>query len=195
MDERASLRRTYRAARRGLPAATQRRHGQCIRRQFLASPLLWRTRRIAAYLSFDGEPDLRPLLLHLHGLGKILALPVAGTDNGMDFFTYHPAGGLSTNCFGIEEPDAGARWLHVLALDLVLVPLVAFDGLGNRLGMGGGFYDRRFANQPDGLRPLLVGVAHEVQRASVLPAAPWDVTLDAVLTERGWQAFTTRARL
>ena len=195
MDERASLRRIYCAARRGLPPAAQRLHGQRIRRHFLASPLPWRARRIAAYLGRDGEPDLRPLVRHLHGLGKTLALPVVRADNGMDFFTYHPDAVLSTNRFGIEEPCAGVRWLPTLALDLVLTPLVAFDGMGNRLGMGGGFYDRRFANLAEGLRPLLVGVAHEAQRAPTLPAASWDVPLDAVLTEGGWQAFTKRARL
>ena len=153
MDERTSLRRRYRARRRGLSERQQRIHADCIRRLFLASPLLWRVRRIAAYLSVDGEPDLRPLLRRLHELGKVLALPVVEAGNRMSFFVHRPDWPLVVNRFGIEEPGPQAAWLQPLALDLVLTPLTAFDHQGNRLGMGGGFYDRRFGTLPPRMRP------------------------------------------
>lgn len=192
MDERTCLRRSYRARRRGLSERQQRVHAQRIRRLFLASPLLWRTKRIAAYLSTDGEPDLRPLLRRLHALGKVLALPVVEAGSRMSFFVHRPDSSLVVNRFGIEEPALHAAWLHPLALDLVLTPLTAFDRQGNRLGMGGGFYDRRFGSLPARMRPLLVGVAHAVQEADKLPSAPWDVPLDGVLTERGWLSLSSR---
>ena len=83
-------------------------------------------------------------------------------------------------------------WINTRALDLVLAPLVAFDDQGHRLGMGGGFYDRHFGGLPERLRPLLVGVAHEIQRADALPTQPWDMPLDGILTEAGWRTFSPR---
>ena len=192
MPERSALRRRYRALRRGLSQPAQRLHAERIRRRFMASPLLWRARRIAAYLSIDGEPDLRPLLRQLHGLGKTLALPVVEDGSRMSFFAQHPKAQLVVNRFGIEEPAPQAPWVNPLALDLVLMPLVAFDGQGGRLGMGGGFYDRRFGPLPPGLRPLLVGIAHAIQQCDGLPVAPWDLPLDGVLTESGWRVFSRR---
>lgn len=192
MDERTCLRRSYRVRRQGLSERQQRAHAERIRRHFLASPLLWRARRIAAYLSVDGEPDLRPLLRRLHELGKVLALPVVENGSRMSFFAHSPDRSLVVNRFGIEEPAPQAAWVRPLALDLVLTPLTAFDRQGNRLGMGGGFYDRRFGSLPPRLRPLLVGVAHAVQEADELPSAPWDIPLDGVLTERGWRSWSSR---
>ena len=192
MNERAALRRRFRSLRQGLSAAAQRRHAERIGRRFMASPLAWRARRIAAYLSTDGEPDLRPLLRRLRQQGKMLALPVVENGGQMSFFAQPGDGPLVLNRFGIEEPAPGTPWIHPLALDLVLMPLVAFDGDGHRLGMGGGFYDRRFGALPVRMRPLLVGVAHSLQQAEKLPTAPWDLDLDGVLTEQGWQVFGNR---
>ncbi len=110
----------------------------------------------------------------------------------MSFFIHSPEAPLTRNRFGIEEPPLSAPWINTRALDLVLAPLVAFDDQGNRLGMGGGFYDQHFGALPKRLHPLLVGVAHELQRAEALPAAPWDVPLDGILTESGWRTFSPR---
>ena len=186
------MRRRHRSARRRLSAGQQRRRAESVRRLFLASPLAWRSRRIAAYLSVDGEVNLRPLLGSLQRMGKLLALPVIARNNWMSFFSRRPEAPLTRNRFGIEEPAPGAPWINTRSLDLVLAPLVAFDEQGNRLGMGGGFYDRHFGGLPERLRPLLVGVAHEVQRADALPLAPWDVPLDGILTEAGWRTFSPR---
>ena len=125
-------------------------------------------------------------------MGKRLALPVIGRWGNMSFRAYDATTPLAANAYGIEEPVAGGRPLSTLSLDVVLTPLVAFDGNGNRLGMGGGYYDRHFGAAPTSLRPLLIGVAHQLQCAPSLPAAPWDVPLDAVLTESGWRGFSKR---
>ena len=190
--DRSALRRHYRNARRALSAGAQRRHSIAISCGFLRSPLMWRAARIAAYLAIDGEPDLGRLLARLAGAGKRLALPVIQRDGIMDFFAYEATMPLVPNRYGILEPAPGANHVPTLALDLVLTPLVAFDNCGNRLGMGGGFYDRHFGRLPSGLRPLLIGIAHEAQRAPTLPAAPWDLPLDGVLTEAGWHGASKR---
>lgn len=111
----------------------------------------------------------------------------------MMFAPYGPKTRLKNNRFGIPEPDVPRNKMHApKALDLVIVPLVAFDDSGNRMGMGGGYYDRsfsflRFAMEPR--HPRLVGAAHELQRVPQLEAQEWDVPLDSVVTEAGFQRF------
>ncbi len=190
--DRPTLRRQFRRARCALSVAERRRHSLSVARHFLCSPLALRN-RIAAYLAIDGEPVLEPLLARLALMGKQLALPIIERDGGMGFFTYRPSAPLVVNRHGIREPAPGAPFVATLSLSVVLAPLVAFDDDGNRLGMGGGFYDRHFAALPKKLRPVLVGVAHGIQRAPTLPSAPWDIPLDAVLTEAGLQVFSKRA--
>ncbi len=96
---------------------------------------------------------------------------------------------MVTNRFGIPEPQARhgahpARRLPAWALDLILLPLVGFDDDGQRMGMGGGFYDRTLAfTRRPGPRPHLIGLAHECQRVESLPVAPWDVPLDAIVSD------------
>ncbi|MCY3793990.1 MAG: 5-formyltetrahydrofolate cyclo-ligase, partial [Gammaproteobacteria bacterium] len=114
------MRRRHRSARRRLSAGQQRRHAESVRRLFLASPFAWRSRRIAAYLSVDGEVDLRPLLGSLQGMGKLLALPVIERNNRMSFFSYRSEAPLTRNRFGIEEPAPRAPWINTRALGLVL---------------------------------------------------------------------------
>jgi len=99
---------------------------------------------------------------------------------------------LRPNRFRIGEPVSGIR-IGARALAVVLLPLVGFDGQGNRLGSGAGYYDRllAFRHRTRG-RPLLVGVAFECQRCPGLESAPHDVPLDAVVTEAGIQFFKRR---
>lgn len=142
----------------------------------------------------DGEVDLRPLAKRLHAAGKQLALPVVRrTKDGaptLEFFSWEAGSQLLPNRYGILEPSPGATFIPALSIDLLLTPLVAFDQQGTRLGMGAGYYDRFLGPLPAGLRPMVVGVAHEAQRSPVdLPKAAWDEPLDGALTETGWQVF------
>jgi 5-formyltetrahydrofolate cyclo-ligase len=106
----------------------------------------------------------------------------------MSFVPLQCGAPLRRNAFGIEEPAGHAR-VALLTLDAVLVPLVAFDARGHRLGMGAGFYDRALRRRLDGRqtfrRPRLIGVAYAIQQAAAIERAPWDVALDLVVTERG----------
>jgi 5-formyltetrahydrofolate cyclo-ligase len=185
------MRRHYRAARRANSAADRARHTHAITRHAVTAPAVLRARRIGAYAAADGEVDLHALLGRLASRGRLIALPVIGARGRdprcMDFYRDQPGDAGIRNRYGIREPTPGAAFIDSRALDLVFVPLVAFDAAGHRLGMGAGFYDRHFGAIVAGLRPRLVGVAFEAQRMAELPAEPWDVTLDAVLTEAGWQ--------
>ncbi len=140
---------------------------------------------MAAYLAFDGEPDLRFTITQLHRRGVAVALPtVPGSDEGtLNFVSWTPATPLQPNRFGISEPR-GMEAVKLADVDIVLLPLVAFDDQGGRLGMGAGWYDRALAAEDVGA--LRVGVGWSVQQAEDLPRDPWDVPLDAVVTEQGW---------
>ncbi|MEC8438018.1 MAG: 5-formyltetrahydrofolate cyclo-ligase, partial [Pseudomonadota bacterium] len=95
--------------------------------------------------------------------------------------------------FNLRKPvlDDGAIPALPQNLDAVLMPLVSFDTRGGRLGMGGGFYDRYFANPAT--RPWMIGVAYDIQHSERrLPARPWDIPLDALVTESGYRIFAAQ---
>jgi len=190
MTSTASLRRSLRTARRSLSAAEQRRHAFRIARTIARHPAFLRARRIAAYWPTDGEMDPLPLLHLANARHKRCLLPVlrAHPKKKLWFADYRPGGPLKKNVYGIPEPRMRNRRIRLpFALDLLLLPLVAFDSECNRVGMGGGYYDRTLAylrHREHWRRPLLVGVAHECQRVNRLEANPWDVPLDLVVTEQ-----------
>ncbi len=146
---------------------------------------------LAAYLAFDGEPDVRHVLDRFTGKGKTLALPLIGPapEPAMEFHQWRPSEPLICNRYGIEEPSGG-RGVPVGDLAAVLMPLVAFDEYGGRLGMGAGFYDRALSRHRNQARPLRIGVAYSLQQVTRVPTRDHDVELHAVVTEQGW--FTCR---
>lgn len=112
-------------------------------------------------------------------------LPVVNPHTrSMTFKRYRFGEHLRPNRFGILEPGSKAPALAIEALDVVLMPLVGYDLQGNRLGMGGGFYDRAFARLRR-RRPLRIGLAHSLQQVARLERAPWDIPLHGVCTEGG----------
>ncbi len=198
MTEQAELRRRMRHLRRSLSPAEQDRHAQGLARVLGRSRVFHRARRIAAYLAADGELDPGPLILRAAGQGKRVHFPVLHRQRAgsLWFVEHRPGDPLLPNRFGIPEPLVSHRKPTPLwSLDLILLPLVAFDRHGNRLGMGGGYYDRTLAGLHSGghwRRPWLVGIAHGFQRVEQLPASPWDVPLDAVATESSLMTWRTR---
>jgi 5-formyltetrahydrofolate cyclo-ligase len=133
--------------------------------------------------------DPSPLLRLAHSRNKRCFLPVLRPHPGRTlwFLEYRPGDALEKNRFGIPEPRLRNRRIRLpWALDLLLLPLVGFDADCNRVGMGGGFYDRTLAylrHRRYWRRPLLVGIAHECQREEAIETNPWDVPLDLVATE------------
>ncbi len=181
-----------RSRRQALAPREQRRHALQLARNFTCSPLFLRCRSLAVYLAADGEIDPAPLVERVRRAGMRVFLPVLRPrpSRALWFTEYPPGTLLRRNRFGIPEPDIRRqRSVPPWGLDLVLMPLVAFDPQYNRLGMGGGFYDRTLASllrRRYWHRPRLIGLAHELQRVPALTAAGWDVPLDAVITEQGF---------
>lgn len=182
--DRATLRRQLRAARRALSSAQQAAAARRLADRLAALPALRGARRIALYWPMDGEIDPRPLRARLPR--ATFYLPVlqpfpAGT---LRFARWGRGQRLARNRFGIPEPR-GRRTVSARQLDVVLMPLTGFDTAGNRLGMGGGFYDRTLAFHRHGSRrPLLAGVAHECQQVPALPVADWDIRPHRLVTDR-----------
>jgi 5-formyltetrahydrofolate cyclo-ligase len=185
--EKAELRKSIRRRRSALTAAERRALDERINRHLLDYARRARPGTVAAFAAFDGEPDLEPALRQLDADGVRLALPVVTEGAGrstMGFRQWLPASQMLPNRYGIPEP-AGTLELRLSEVDLVLLPLVAWDEAGGRLGMGASFYDRLFEPFAARAKPLRMGVAYQLQKVDHLPLDPWDVRLHRVLTESG----------
>ncbi len=178
-----------RQQRRALSPQRQQAAALSLERRLGSHPLFLHSQHIAFYLPNDGEIDLRPLLHRALIMGKRCYLPVLSPlyHNRLWFAPYHQQSELVLNRFGIPEPAvnwAGMR--PAWTIDLVLTPLVAFDRAGNRLGMGGGYYDRTLAylrRRQHWRKPHLLGTAYDFQEVERLPHEPWDVPLHGIVTE------------
>lgn len=142
---------------------------------------------IAGYWASAGELPLHILQLRLPS-HWIWCLPVVQANRQLLFAPWRAGDDLATNQYGIPEPTlAPSSCLRPEELTVALAPLLGFTRQGQRLGMGGGYYDTSFVfrrNAP--APPQLIGIAYACQEIEVLEAESWDVNLDAVVTERGW---------
>nr|VFJ43424.1 MAG: 5-formyltetrahydrofolate cyclo-ligase [Candidatus Kentron sp. DK]VFJ58732.1 MAG: 5-formyltetrahydrofolate cyclo-ligase [Candidatus Kentron sp. DK] len=183
------VRAEMRRRRRQLSDAEQAGHARQLVATLIGSPLFRRSKRIACFFPQDGEIDLTYLFPYLFAARKRAYLPVLH-GRRLWFLPFDEQTPLVRNRYDIPEPELPARLrCPPQGLDLVLAPLVAFDGFGSRVGMGGGYYDRTFAYLPHRLilrRPVFVGVAHGFQQVDRLAPNPWDVPLAGVVTEAGW---------
>lgn len=152
---------------------------------------LFSCNRVLAYSPISGEIDPSVLLSNLRS--DIYLPRIMNYKNGLMQFFKSPTNitkrynGFSANVFGINEPDLSKPRLAAKHFAAVLVPLVAFDRQGNRLGMGAGFYDRSFSfrhRHEQSKRPLLIGLAHQCQEVKSIISDSWDVSLDAIITDR-----------
>jgi len=189
MDDTRKLRREIRAHRRSITPQGQNTHSRKMAKKLVRSPLFLRSQRIALYLSTDGEIDLAPIIKRTHSMGKQCYLPVLCPypQGNLWFCKYRPGDKLISNQFGIDEPSAHKPSPPPWGLDLILLPLVAFDAQCNRLGMGGGYYDRTLAflnHRSHWHSPRLIGLAHECQKVKSLPTQSWDIPLQGVVTEK-----------
>ncbi|WP_223787910.1 5-formyltetrahydrofolate cyclo-ligase [Marinicella meishanensis] len=150
--------------------------------QHIIESSLWQQAlKVAIYWPCQGEIDLTALLT---GSDKAIYLPAIQGQN-MQFQRHHENLILHPHRYGMRQP-AFIEGLTPAPLDLCLMPLLGFDEQGNRLGLGGGFYDRYFADQPP---TTLAGVAHAFQQVAQLPTDAWDVKLQHIFTEQGHHEF------
>ena len=185
-SERRALRRQMRSRRRALNASECRAAARALSRRLVGTGWFLSSRSIAVYLSNDGEIDLLPLVARAWAMGKRTYLPQL-FGRKLWFLPFHSRTTFVRNRFSIPEPvEPADRRIRPLFLDLVLFPLVAFDAGGNRLGMGGGYYDRTFeaVHRRTAWRgPKRVGIAYEFQKVDSLPVAEWDVPLNGIVTD------------
>ena len=180
---RNQLRQQIRKTRVNLTALQQQQAEDSITQQALAFIEERNAQHIALYISFDGEISTDKLIKILWAQGKQVYLPVLHpfNPNHLLFLRYLPDIPMVKNKFGIWEPKLNVQNVLPLdELDILFTPLVAFDKQGNRLGMGGGFYDRTLQNWRNSSF-IPVGLAHQCQQVEQLPTEAWDVPLHQIL--------------
>ena len=183
---RQQFRKQLLAARQALSTAEREAAAQQVSQRLLALPELQQSTTVGSYYSVRAELPTHALNQQLQ-LQHRLALPVLHPISlqHLLFLKVHPQTRWQANTYNIPEPQLRCPDIVPLsALRVLLVPLVGFDAQGNRLGMGGGFYDRTLAAWHQGLLPDLqpIGLAFDCQYVEALPHAPWDVPLPRVIT-------------
>ncbi len=183
--DRKSLRKLIRGQRKAICDLEQKMFA----RQAAQRALDWlghfESRKIALYLTNDGELDTRPLINKLREMDKKVYVPALHpfSSGHLLFIEYSPSSPVVQNRYGIFEPELDmTKVIPASKLDVIFTPLVAFDHSGNRMGMGGGYYDRILAHLDNRHPPLVVGFAHECQKVEALPAESWDVPLKQIIT-------------
>jgi 5-formyltetrahydrofolate cyclo-ligase len=181
----ARLRREAREARGALPVEQRAAWSAVIRERFLDLDEWRKARVIGMYAPLRCEVDILPLGEEALARGKQVAFPRANPPRAtLWFYRVASLGDLSPGTHGIlEPPDVAARRTTLEEMDLLLVPGLAFDFKGQRLGFGGGYYDRLLSERGRGGGPYSIGVAFECQVLSALPVASHDRPVDALVTE------------
>ena len=184
--QRQKIRTEYRNKRQALSAQQQSTAANKLLTTCLSSTTLAQAKSIACYIANDGEIDPIKIIDYCWQQGRCVLLPVLHpfSKGHLLFVEYHPNSATRKNVYGIGEPIVTSTNIHTLdTIELILTPLVAFDNKGNRLGMGGGYYDRTLAPiRRDSLATQLIGLAHTCQQTDSLLADSWDIPLDGIAT-------------
>ena len=157
--------------------------GEALTAHLLRSDIIPSRAIVAGFWPIQSEIDIRPLLSALHERGHSIALPVTGRrGEPLVFRGWKPGEPLQPGRFGTSHPTGPA-----ITAEVLLIPLLGFDSAGNRLGYGGGFYDRTLPLLP---RALRIGCAFAAQELDSVPTGPYDQRLHAVVTETGLRHFS-----
>ncbi|WP_375752574.1 5-formyltetrahydrofolate cyclo-ligase [Vibrio sp. HN007] len=186
MESRTDIRKSIRSKRQSLSALEQTLAAEEALQKLQSLPEIDAAKRIAIYLSADGEIDTRPIIDYFWQQGKEVTLPVLHpfSKGHLLFLRYSHNTPMCENKFNIQEPVLDqTQIVPVSQLDIVFTPLVAFDSTGNRMGMGGGYYDRTLEKWfKTGKGPTPIGIAHNCQQIDHVPVEPWDIPLPAIIT-------------
>ena len=185
LSDKNALRRFGLNARQSVPEEEAQRLSLAICAKLADSAAYRNAEIILSYCPFGGEADVRFLNDRARRDGKTLALPICYDDGVLLAAVPHEADACAFGKFGIFAPiEDQSRILEPSALQLIITPCTAFEGsTRHRVGMGGGYYDRYL---PRCTNAVCIAVAYEVQHISAFRADPWDIPLDAVVTETNW---------
>ncbi len=185
--EKANLRNGRLAARDTLPEAERLEKNLSLTAHGLGAVQVSVGTVVSGFLPIRSEVDLKPLMAALAQEGARLCLPAILDKETIVFRQYRPDAELIAMGFGTDGP---AEHEPVLQPEIMLVPLSAFDARGNRIGYGGGYYDRAIHElRQKGHNPRLIGIAFDCQEVASVPVEPHDIRLDAILTESGYRPF------
>ncbi|MFK7766261.1 MAG: 5-formyltetrahydrofolate cyclo-ligase [Mariniblastus sp.] len=205
MQNAKEIRKNIRESRRKVSVSDREVWNNLICNRFSNSIEFQKASTISGFLAFDGEADPLALMKAACGAGKQVFVPIIiAKQQPLKFAPWSPNAAMKSNRFGILEPDvAESDLIEGSQLDFVITPLVAFDESCNRIGVGGGFYDRTFAflnesigaeqgtsiAEGDGSKAslsrstCLIGFAYELQKIASIKSNDWDVALAGVMTE------------
>lgn len=179
-NNQSAIRQHYLDIRNDISAEQQCVASNLVCDQIIASDSYQKAQHIAAYLAFGKEIDLSPLLTQAQQDNKHVYLPrIVGQDIVFSLYTGHDD--LVENRFNILEPKPTTDCIECAQLDVIYLPLVAFDQQGHRIGMGGGYYDRYLNQAKYASQPIRIGVAYTEQEVDDCQPNEWDVSLHAVI--------------
>ncbi|OGO91519.1 MAG: 5-formyltetrahydrofolate cyclo-ligase [Coxiella sp. RIFCSPHIGHO2_12_FULL_42_15] len=178
-----TLRHQLRQQRKHLSPTQQKKNSHLICQRILQQPVFHAAQSFAIYSATEGEPDIFSLQ---QVKNKWLFLPVISAEKELAFFPFMSGEALHKNRYGILEPAKKEKIVAAQQIDVIILPLVAFDENGHRLGRGAGYYDRTLAfmqQHPRPEKPFLIGVGYEFQKMTSIISNTWDVALNMIITE------------
>ena len=183
MTDPAAAKQTLRKAafQRRKAAHADAAAGRAAAANLLAVLQAHRGRVIAGYMPIRTEVDPLPVMTEMAGHGPVVVPVIAGAGQPLRFRRWHPGCAMIAGPFGALVPEQG----EMLDPEVLIVPLVAFDARGGRLGYGGGFYDRTLERLRAARPTVAIGFAYAAQQADTLPCEPTDQPLDMIVTEAG----------
>lgn len=185
---RTELRKIIRLKRQSLTAKEQNLAGVALLEQVKQLPNIHQAQNVAIYLSSDGEIDTQPVIDWLWQQNKHVLLPVLHpfSKGHLLFLRYQANTPVCFNKYGIIEPQLNQTLIcPIHQIDIIFTPLVAFDHTGQRLGMGGGYYDRTLDVWfKTGKGAIPIGLAHQCQQVDLLPVEHWDIPLPTIVTPK-----------
>ncbi|MFM7200501.1 MAG: 5-formyltetrahydrofolate cyclo-ligase [Myxococcota bacterium] len=183
LPDKATLRQELRAALRLLTPSERLARSSKLCEHLLRTPALVRAQRVALYRAMGQEASLEPLIPVLRDAGVALWLPRVRDDQSLDFLPWPADAPLAPGPFGILEPVVAGQPARAGEIDCFLVPGLAFDRQGGRLGRGKGYYDRALSLFPDSVPR--VGVAFALQLLPEVPCESWDLRMHTLVSEVG----------
>jgi len=184
-----NIRKIVRSQRQQLSFQKRKEYSLNVLEYFLLEDVFKTNHHIACFHSLTEEIDTQPIIEMIWKKHKKCYLPVLRSQ-ALAFVLYEPKTTLIKNIMGILEPKNQKNCISPTSLDLILMPLVAFDIKGHRIGMGKGYYDHTFGAIRKSERPILCGLAYSFQEVEIMKPHKKDIALDMVITEKDIKKFS-----